>query len=63
MDYRIFISSILVIVYFFLFGSESIERLLKKEMTIAHSEMEPLKLKAPGIKKDATNAFKCLGLP
>ena len=49
MDYRIFISSILVIVYFFLFGSESIERLLKKEMTIAHSEMDPLELKAPGM--------------
>ena len=49
MEYRIFMSSILVIVYFFLFGIESIERLLKKEMTIAHSEIEPLELKAPGL--------------
>ena len=49
MDYRIFISSILVIVYFILFGIESIKRLLKKEMTIAHSEEEPQEIKAPGM--------------
>ena len=50
MDFgKILISSILVIVYFYLFGYESIERLLKKEMTIAHSEEEPQEIKAPGM--------------
>ena len=49
MDFgKIFISSILVIVYFFLFGRKSIERLLEREMTIAHSDKEPQKIKAPG---------------
>ena len=48
---KIFISSILVIVFFFLFGYESIERLLKKEMTIAHSDEEPQEIKAPGMLK------------
>ena len=50
MDFgKILISSILVIVYFYLFGYESIETLLKKEMTISHSEVEPQKIKAPGM--------------
>ena len=49
MDFgKIFISSTLVIFYFFLFGRRSIERLLKKEMTIAHSDEEPQEIKAPG---------------
>ena len=50
MDFgKIFLSSILVIVYFLLFGRESIERLLEREMTIAHSDSEPKKIKAPGV--------------
>ena len=46
---KIFRSSILVTVYLLLFGSESIDRLLKKEMTIAHKEEETQKIKAPGM--------------
>ena len=51
MDLRkIFISFILVIAYIFLFGLESIGKLLEKEMTISHSEKEeePQKIRAPG---------------
>ena len=48
---KIFISLILVLVYFFLFGCESIERLLQREMTIAHSDEEPQKIRAPGMEK------------
>ena len=48
---KIFISLILVLVYFFLFGRESVERLLQREMTIAHSDEEPRKIRAPGMEK------------
>ena len=46
---KIFISSILVIAFYFLFGRESIDRLLQKEMTIAHSDYEPQEIRAPGM--------------
>ena len=50
MDFgKIFLSFMLLIIYFLLFGRESIERLLEREMTIAHSDSEPKKIKAPGM--------------
>ena len=49
MDFgKLIISSILVVVYFFLFGLDSIQTLLQEEMTISHSDEEPQNIKAPG---------------
>ena len=45
---KLFLSSVLVIVYYFLFGRESIDKLLQEEMTISHSDEEPNKIEAPG---------------
>ena len=51
MDFiKLFLSSVLVVVYFVLFGYESIKRLMQEEMTISHSDKEPKKIKAPGCK-------------
>ena len=49
MDFgNLIISCILVVVYFLLFGLESIQTLLQEEMSISHSEEEPQNIKAPG---------------
>ena len=49
MDYaKIFISSFLVIVFYILFGRESIEKLMQDEMALSHTETEPKIIKAPG---------------
>ena len=57
MDFgKLFLSSVLVIVYYLLFGHESIDKLLQEEMTISHSDEEPQKIKAPG---NARKMFGC----
>ena len=52
MDYaKIFISSVLVIVFYFLFGHKSIAKLMKDEMALSHTENKPKTIKAPGCKR------------
>ena len=49
MDYaKIFISFVLVMLFYYLFGHESIEKLMQDEMAISHSDNEPKLIKAPG---------------
>ena len=58
MDYaKIFVSFVLVMVFYLLFGHESIEKLMQDEMAISHSDNEPKIIKAPGymIKKNCHN--------
>ena len=51
MDYaKIFISSVLVIVFFILFGRESIDKLMQGEKAISHTENEPKIIESPGCK-------------
>ena len=53
MDYaKIFISFVLVMVFYLLFGHESIEKLMQDEMAISYSEREPKIIKAPGMIKN-----------
>ena len=64
MDFgKIFISFILVIAYIILFGLESIEKLLQKEMTISHSEKEPQKIEAPGMYVELEQSLKKIVKP
>ena len=49
MDFgKIFISLVLLILFYLLFGHESISKLRKNGMTISHSEIEPQNIKSPG---------------
>ena len=49
MDYaKILISFVIVMVFYYLFGHESIEKLMQDEMAISHSDNEPKLKKAPG---------------
>ena len=51
MDYaKIFVSSVLVIVFYILFGCKSIEKLMQGEKTISHTDKEPKIIKAPGLR-------------
>ena len=50
MDYiKIFISIILVLVFYILFGQKSIEKLRKGGISISKNEEEPPNIKEPGI--------------
>ena len=52
MDYtKIFVSSLLVILFYYLFGRESIEKLMQHELALIHTENEPKIIKAPGCKR------------
>ena len=46
---RFFISLILVILYFFLFGLASIQRLWARDISIARNEESPENITSPGI--------------
>ena len=61
MDYeKIFISSVLLIIFYFLFGHESIGKLMQDEMAISHTEHEPKIIKAPGCYKKKFSQCKNL---
>ena len=45
---KLFISIILVVLFYLLFGHESISKLREKGMTISHSENKPQNIKSPG---------------
>ena len=45
---KIFISFVLVVLFYLLFGHESFSKLKKRGMTISHSESEPQNIKSPG---------------
>ena len=49
MDFgKLLISIVLVVLFYLLFGHESISKLRKNGMTISHSEIEPQNIKSPG---------------
>ena len=49
MDYaKIIISSLLMILFYFLFGRESVAKLMQDELALSHSETEPKVIESPG---------------
>ena len=45
---KLFISMVLVVLFYLLFGHESISKLKKRGMTISHTESQPKNIKSPG---------------
>ena len=53
MDFgKIIVSFVLVIIFFLLFGHESMKKLTHKGMTISHFEDDNQNIKSPGIVKE-----------
>ena len=46
--FKIFISCLLVIVFYFMFGKESITKLKQKGRTVSHYEADDKNIKSPG---------------
>lgn len=47
--YRMVVSLILIVVFFYLFGYWSIIRLMDNGLVVSQSEIEPVDIKPPGI--------------